>query len=151
MEQFAGVKSAYPDCYDLGFYKFRVNRYLLRKHDTSSASWLITSTEEGLAFKCFPISYKTAYHQAGLISFFHLRGITIPFYVFSEAECDGCTSETDEGRSIGELLLPQYTLATGGLAKDHRPVITFPDKNNFHLVSPQEYRRLLLYLTSVPS
>ncbi|CAH2989559.1 unnamed protein product [Chilo suppressalis] len=68
-----------------------------------------------------------------------------------EAECDGCGSEADEGRSIGELLLPQYALATGGLARDHRPLVTFPDHGNFHLLSTLEYRRLLLYLTSVPS
>ncbi|XP_012551107.1 guanine nucleotide exchange factor DBS isoform X2 [Bombyx mori] len=68
-----------------------------------------------------------------------------------EAECDGCGSEGDEARNVGELLLPQYALATGGLAKDHRPLITFPDNNNFHLITASEYRRLLLYLTSVPS
>ncbi|KAG7310761.1 hypothetical protein JYU34_003572 [Plutella xylostella] len=69
-----------------------------------------------------------------------------------EAECDGCGSDGgDEGRSVGELLLPQFALATGGLAKDHRPLITFPDNNNFHLITAAEYRRLLLYLTSVPS
>ncbi|XP_038207579.1 guanine nucleotide exchange factor DBS-like isoform X3 [Zerene cesonia] len=68
-----------------------------------------------------------------------------------EAECDGCSSDNDEGRSVGELLLPQYALATGGLARDHRPLITFPDNNNFHVLTATEYRRLLLYLTSVPS
>ncbi|KAI8438172.1 hypothetical protein MSG28_010793 [Choristoneura fumiferana] len=67
-----------------------------------------------------------------------------------EAECDGC-GEADEGRHVSELLLPQYALATGGLARDHRPLITFPDNNNFHLLTAPEYRRLLLYLTSVPS
>ncbi|XP_041975646.1 guanine nucleotide exchange factor DBS-like isoform X3 [Aricia agestis] len=67
---------------------------------------------------------------------------------FHEAECD-CGE--DEGRSIGELLLPQYALATGGLARDSRPLITFPDHNNFHSLSAPEYRRLLLYLTSIPS
>ncbi|XP_046961599.1 guanine nucleotide exchange factor DBS-like isoform X4 [Vanessa cardui] len=68
-----------------------------------------------------------------------------------EAECDGCGSDGEDGRSVGELLLPQYALATGGLARDHRPLITFPDNNNFHVLSAAEYRRLLLYLTSVPS
>ncbi|CAH0724629.1 unnamed protein product, partial [Brenthis ino] len=68
-----------------------------------------------------------------------------------KAECDGCGSDSEEGRSVGELLLPQYALATGGLARDHRPLITFPDNNNFHVLSAAEYRRLLLYLTSVPS
>ncbi|XP_026320244.1 guanine nucleotide exchange factor DBS-like isoform X5 [Hyposmocoma kahamanoa] len=68
----------------------------------------------------------------------------------TEAECDAC-GESGESRTVGELLLPQYALATGGLAKDHRPVITFPDHNNFHLLSADEYRRLLLYLTSIPS
>ncbi|XP_013149470.1 PREDICTED: guanine nucleotide exchange factor DBS-like isoform X3 [Papilio polytes] len=72
-------------------------------------------------------------------------------YHNKEAECDGCGSEGEEGRGVGELLLPQYALATGGLARDHRPLITFPDNSNFHLLSPAEYRRLLLYLTSVPS
>lgn len=71
--------------------------------------------------------------------------------VLLEAECDGCGGEGDEGRNVQELLLPQYALATGGLAKDHRPLITFPDHNNFHLLSAPEYKRLLLYLTSVPS
>ncbi|XP_045491774.1 guanine nucleotide exchange factor DBS-like isoform X3 [Colias croceus] len=70
---------------------------------------------------------------------------------FHEAECDGCSSDNDEGRTVGELLLPQYALATGGLARDHRPLITFPDNNNFHVLTATEYRRLLLYLTSVPS
>ncbi|GBP44621.1 Guanine nucleotide exchange factor DBS [Eumeta japonica] len=71
---------------------------------------------------------------------------------FSEAECDGCGGvAASEGRSVGELLLPQYVLATGGLAKDHRPLITFPDNNNFHMLTPEEYKKLLLYLTSVPS
>ncbi|XP_026497163.1 guanine nucleotide exchange factor DBS-like isoform X2 [Vanessa tameamea] len=70
---------------------------------------------------------------------------------FNEAECDGCGSDGEDGRSVGELLLPQYALATGGLARDHRPLITFPDNNNFHVLSAAEYRRLLLYLTSVPS
>ncbi|XP_035444630.1 guanine nucleotide exchange factor DBS isoform X2 [Spodoptera frugiperda] len=69
---------------------------------------------------------------------------------FQEAECDGC-GDGDEGRNVSELLLPQYALATGGLARDHRPLITFPDNNNFHIITPSEYRRLLLYLTSVPS
>ncbi|KAG6446713.1 guanine nucleotide exchange factor DBS isoform X4 [Manduca sexta] len=68
-----------------------------------------------------------------------------------EAECDGCGGDGDEGRQVGELLLPQYALATGGLARDHRPLITFPDNNNFHVITAPEYRRLLLYLTSVPS
>ncbi|KPI91814.1 Guanine nucleotide exchange factor DBS [Papilio xuthus] len=76
---------------------------------------------------------------------------SIQCFGFHEAECDGCGSEGEEGRSVGELLLPQYALATGGLARDHRPLITFPDNSNFHLLSPAEYRRLLLYLTSVPS
>ncbi|XP_050674224.1 guanine nucleotide exchange factor DBS-like isoform X3 [Leptidea sinapis] len=68
-----------------------------------------------------------------------------------EAECDGCSSENEDGRNVGELLLPQYVLATGGLARDHRPLISFPDNNNFHVLTPAEYRRLLLYLTSIPS
>ncbi|KAG6446715.1 hypothetical protein O3G_MSEX004564 [Manduca sexta] len=71
--------------------------------------------------------------------------------VAAEAECDGCGGDGDEGRQVGELLLPQYALATGGLARDHRPLITFPDNNNFHVITAPEYRRLLLYLTSVPS
>ncbi|VVD02208.1 unnamed protein product [Leptidea sinapis] len=70
---------------------------------------------------------------------------------FQEAECDGCSSENEDGRNVGELLLPQYVLATGGLARDHRPLISFPDNNNFHVLTPAEYRRLLLYLTSIPS
>ncbi|KAJ2947678.1 hypothetical protein O0L34_g9443 [Tuta absoluta] len=89
-------------------------------------------------------------YRAGIV---HMRlsfFFTKPASQRLEAECDGC-GESDEGRNVGELLLPQYALATGGLAKDHRPLISFPDNNNFHLLSAGEYRRLLLYLTSVPS
>ncbi|XP_069362946.1 guanine nucleotide exchange factor DBS-like isoform X3 [Maniola hyperantus] len=71
--------------------------------------------------------------------------------LYEEAECDGCGSDNEDGRNVGELLLPQYVLATGGLARDHRPLVTFPDNNNFHMLTAAEYRRLLLYLTSVPS
>lgn len=76
----------------------------------------------------------------------------MPLSGLPEAECEACGGDGNEdGRCVGELLLPQYALATGGLAKDHRPLITFPDHNNFHFMTAPEYRRLLLYLTSVPS
>lgn len=63
----------------------------------------------------------------------------------------GCGGASGEGRAVAELLLPQYALLTGGRSRDGCPLITFPDHANFHALAPQEYQRLLLYLTSVPS
>lgn len=54
-------------------------------------------------------------------------------------------------QDIAELLHPQYAIITGGKSKEGCPLITFPDQNNFHLLSDTEYQQLMLYLTSVPS
>nr|XP_015837407.1 PREDICTED: guanine nucleotide exchange factor DBS isoform X1 [Tribolium castaneum]XP_015837728.1 PREDICTED: guanine nucleotide exchange factor DBS isoform X1 [Tribolium castaneum]XP_015837982.1 PREDICTED: guanine nucleotide exchange factor DBS isoform X1 [Tribolium castaneum] len=52
---------------------------------------------------------------------------------------------------VAELLHSQYAIISGGKSKEGCPIITFPDNNNFHLLSDVEYQRLMLYLTSVPS
>jgi hypothetical protein len=52
---------------------------------------------------------------------------------------------------VAELLHSQYAIISGGKSKEGCPIITFPDNNNFHLLTDVEYQRLMLYLTSVPS
>lgn len=52
---------------------------------------------------------------------------------------------------VAELLHPQYAILTGGRSRDGCPLITFPDHNNFHLLSDIDYQRLVSYLCSVPS
>ncbi|KAJ3639462.1 hypothetical protein Zmor_002822 [Zophobas morio] len=52
---------------------------------------------------------------------------------------------------VAELLHSQYAIISGGKSKEGCPIITFPDNNNFHLLTDAEYQRLMLYLTSVPS
>lgn len=70
---------------------------------------------------------------------------------FLESSSEGETDCEAECRAVADLLPPQYALATGGRARDLRPLITFPDRANFHTLAPAEYQRLLLYLTSVLS
>lgn len=50
-----------------------------------------------------------------------------------------------------ELLQQEYAIISGGKSKEGCPIITFPDNNNFELLSDVEYQRLMIYLTSVPS
>lgn len=51
---------------------------------------------------------------------------------------------------IADLLHPQYAIITGGRATDTgSPLITFPDNNNFQLLSDRDYQRLIQYLIGV--
>lgn len=62
-------------------------------------------------------------------------------------------SISEETLSIGDvadLLHPQYAIITGGRSREGCPIITFPDHNNFHLLSEHDYEKLITYLTSVP-
>ncbi|XP_065166036.1 guanine nucleotide exchange factor DBS-like isoform X2 [Atheta coriaria] len=52
---------------------------------------------------------------------------------------------------VADLLHPQFAIITGGRSKDGCPLITFPDQNNFNLLSEVDYQRLMLYMISVPS
>lgn len=52
---------------------------------------------------------------------------------------------------VVELLQQQYAIISGGKSKEGCPIITFPDNNNFHLLTDTDYQRLMLYLTTVPS
>lgn len=63
-------------------------------------------------------------------------------------------SIAEEALSIGDvadLLHPQYAIITGGRSREGCPIITFPDHNNFHLLSEHDYEKLISYLTSVPT
>lgn len=62
-------------------------------------------------------------------------------------------SIAEESLSIGDvadLLHPQYAIITGGRSREGCPIITFPDNNNFHLLTEHDYEKLISYLTSVP-
>jgi len=63
-------------------------------------------------------------------------------------------SIVETGMSIGDvadLLHPQYAIITGGRSREGCSLITFPDHNNFHTLSDNDYKKLILYLTSVPA
>lgn len=63
-------------------------------------------------------------------------------------------SIAEETLSIGDvadLLHPQYAIITGGRSREGCPIITFPDHNNFHLLTEHDYEKLISYLTSVPT
>lgn len=63
-------------------------------------------------------------------------------------------SIVEEGLSIGDvadLMHPQYAIITGGRSREGCSLITFPDHNNFHTLGDNDYRKLILYLTSVPA
>lgn len=53
---------------------------------------------------------------------------------------------------VADLLHPQYAIITGGRSMDTgSPLITFPDHNNFHLLTDRDYQRLVQYLIGVTS
>lgn len=52
---------------------------------------------------------------------------------------------------VAELLHSQYVIITGGRSIDGCPLIIFPDNNNFHFLEEEDYQKLILYITSVPS
>ncbi|XP_076045191.1 guanine nucleotide exchange factor DBS-like isoform X5 [Oratosquilla oratoria] len=54
-------------------------------------------------------------------------------------------------RDVSELLHAQYAIISGGKSREGCPIITFPDRGNFAQLGDEEYRKLIIYLTSVPS
>ncbi|XP_050688471.1 guanine nucleotide exchange factor DBS-like isoform X3 [Eriocheir sinensis] len=54
-------------------------------------------------------------------------------------------------RDVSELLHAQYAIITGGKSREGCPILTFPDRGNFAQLGDEEYRKLIIYLTSVPS
>uniref|UniRef100_T1JN60 Guanine nucleotide exchange factor DBS n=1 Tax=Strigamia maritima TaxID=126957 RepID=T1JN60_STRMM len=54
-------------------------------------------------------------------------------------------------RDVAELLQAQYAIITGGKARNGCPIIQFTDTGIFCNMSDDDYRKLIIYLTSVPS
>lgn len=54
-------------------------------------------------------------------------------------------------RDVVDLLQAKFAIITGGKSRDGCPIIVFPDLGNFCGLGDEEYKRLILYLTSVPS
>lgn len=74
----------------------------------------------------------------------------------------GAVSETsndamDDGncpitvQEVTELLHARHVIITGGKTQDGYPIITFPDNGCFCNLSDDDYKKLLIYLTSIPS
>lgn len=74
--------------------------------------------------------------------------------MFQQISNSSNVSIAEEALSIGDvadLLHPQYAIITGGRSREGCPIITFPDHNNFHLLTQHDYEKLISYLTSVPT
>lgn len=52
---------------------------------------------------------------------------------------------------VADLMHPQYAIITGGRSRDGCALIQFPDHCNFQTLQDEDYTKLILYLTSVPS
>lgn len=75
-----------------------------------------------------------------------------PLPTCEEIEMQNSISSEPLGvNDVADLLQQQYAIISGGKSKEGCPIITFPDNNNFQMLSDVEYQRLMLYLTSVPS
>ncbi|CAG7827658.1 unnamed protein product [Allacma fusca] len=53
-------------------------------------------------------------------------------------------------QDVFDLLYQEFAILTGAKSLDDRYIIIFPDRGNFHLLAENDYRRLMVYLTSVP-
>ena len=53
-------------------------------------------------------------------------------------------------QDVFDLLHQEFALLTGAKSLDDRYIMIFPDRGNFHLLADDDYRRLMIYLTSVP-
>lgn len=80
--------------------------------------------------------------------------------ILTRSSCDGhkqkkmSNSSNDEPlriADVADLLHPQYAIITGGRATDGAMLISFPDHNNFHLLTDCDYQSLIQYLIGVTS
>ncbi|KAE8748668.1 hypothetical protein FOCC_FOCC004681 [Frankliniella occidentalis] len=54
-------------------------------------------------------------------------------------------------QDVAALLRTQFAVMTGGRTRDGQPIVTFPGSGAQAVLSDQDFQRLALYLTSVPS
>lgn len=54
-------------------------------------------------------------------------------------------------QDVAGLLRTQFAVMTGGRTRDGQPIVTFPGAGAQAVLSDEEFQRLALYLTSVPS
>lgn len=52
--------------------------------------------------------------------------------------------------SVVELMYQEYVILTGAKSLDDHYILTFPDRGNFHVLSDDDYKRLMAYLTAIP-
>lgn len=72
------------------------------------------------------------------------------YHVASHSSNVSIAEETLSIGDVADLLHPQYAIITGGRSREGCPIITFPDHSNFHLLTEQDYEKLITYLTLVP-
>lgn len=52
--------------------------------------------------------------------------------------------------AVMPLLQEEVAVLTGARSPQDHYILILPDRGNFHLLAEDEYRRLVLYLTSLP-
>jgi len=52
--------------------------------------------------------------------------------------------------SVVDLVFQEFAILTGSKSLDDHYLMIFPDRCNFHMLSDDAYRRLMVYLTSIP-
>lgn len=80
------------------------------------------------------------------------------FIGFTEAMESGnsCPGSPENGyaqasvESVASLLYQEYVILTGAKSRSDHYLMIFPDRGNFQLLSDEDYKRLMVYLTSVP-
>jgi hypothetical protein len=88
----------------------------------------------------------------------NLKRVCYCFYVTAESMESGNSSKgSSEGGpshitvdSVVDLMYQEFVILTGAKSIDDHYVMTFPDRGNFHQLSDEDYKRLMIYLTSVP-
>lgn len=92
-------------------------------------------------------------NQSGSISSFGSNGNNGTMLQHQQISNSTNASIGEEALNIGDvadLMHPQYAIITGGRSREGCPIITFPDHNNFHMLSERDYEKLISYLTAVP-
>lgn len=117
---------------------------------------LVPSQQQQLATSNNPLNSNLApnslLNQSGSISSLTSGSNNAMFHQHQMSNSSN-VSIAEEALSIGDvadLLHAQHAIITGGRSREGCPIITFPDHNNFHLLTEHDYEKLISYLTSVP-
>ncbi|KAG8195514.1 hypothetical protein JTE90_019503 [Oedothorax gibbosus] len=73
---------------------------------------------------------------------------SFPYYIDEVMEETGCQLTV---KDVANLLRARHAIITGGRTTEGYPIIIFPDTGTFWTLSDEEYHKLILYLTNVPT